>query len=231
MHARAFAERLSTGPATADVAVVSLLRQLGARRVVDVGCGPAALLIELARGDASFHGWGIEANADMLAAARATARQQGVSARVTLVDGDALDVRTSMRDERLRQVRVIVASQFINEMFGAGTDAAVTWLRDLGQLLPERLLVVADYYGRLGSSLAAQEALTLVHDHAQLTSGQGIPPARRSGWIALYTAAGARMIHAVEDIWTTRFIHVVMLPRSVEKASQGSSRATKADED
>jgi hypothetical protein len=104
----------------------------------------------------------------------------------------------------------VVASQFVNEMFGAGTADVIDWLRRLRQVLPGRVLVLADYRGRLGSSLPA-DGRTLVHDHAQLLSGQGIPPARQRDWAALYQAAGSRLVHAMEDTQTTRFIHVVAL--------------------
>ena len=65
--------------------------------------------------------------------------------------------------------------------------------------------------GRLGSALPADGRLTLVHDPAQLLSAQGVPPARRRDWAALYRAAGARLVHAIEDTQSTRFVHLVAL--------------------
>ena len=211
LHARAFEEMLGPDPAGADPALEALLRQLGALRVLDLGCGPAALLIRLAHEDAGFRGWGIEANAGMRAAARAAARRLGVTRRVTLIEGDARAADVALPAAIASQVQVIVASQFVNEMFGCGTYAVVAWLQALARALPGRLLVVADYYGRLGSALAVHDLLTLIHDHAQLSSGQGVPPARRSDWALLYRAAGASLIHAIEDVRTTRFIHLVKL--------------------
>ncbi len=187
-----------------------LLQQLGLRRVLDLGCGPATLLIEMAGSDPAFRGWGIEANTGMHTAARAAMRQAGVARQVKLFRGDARTIDAVLPPAVVADVQAVVASQFVNDMFGAGTAGVVDWLRKLRHMLPSRLLIVADYCGRLGSSLSADRR-TLVHDHAQLLSGQGVPPARQSDWAALYQAAGGRLVHAMKDTQSTRFIHLVAL--------------------
>lgn len=210
-HALAFGS-VEAAPAAQALGVLpGLLRQLGLQRVLDLGCGPATLLVEMARTDPAFRGWGIEAHAGMLAAARAALRQARVARRVHLLRGDARAIDSVLPAAVADEVQAVVASQFVNEMFGAGTAAMVVWLRRLRQVLPGRLLVLADYCGRLGSALPADARLTLVHDHAQLVSGQGVPPARRRDWAALYRAADARLVHAIEDTHSTRFVHLVAL--------------------
>ena len=209
---RQHALALSTVEAAEALGVLpGLLRQLGLQRVLDLGCGPATLLVEMARADPAFRGWGVEAHADMLAAARATLREAGVARQVHLLRGDARAIDGVLPGAVAAKVRAVVASQFINEMFGDGTAAVVDWLRRLRQVLPGRLLVLADYCGRLGSALPADARLTLVHDHAQLLSRQGVPPPRRRDWAALYRAADARLVHAIEDMHSTRFVHLVAL--------------------
>lgn len=207
-HARAFEEHDRAAEALG--VLPGLLRQLGMQRVLDLGCGPATLLIEMAGADPAFRGWGVEANARMQAAARAAMRQAGVTRRVKVLRGDARAIDTALAPAIAAQVQAAVASHFVNEMFGDGTLAVVDWLRGLRQVLPGRLLLVADYCGRLGSSLPADRR-TLVHDHAQLLSGQGVPPPRQRDWAALYQAAGGRLVHAMEDTQSTRFIHLVAL--------------------
>lgn len=194
----------------ADAALVGLLRQVGLRRVLDLGCGPARLLVALAQSDLDFRGWGVEARRPMLARARATVREAGVAAQVRLLKGDARDPSSAVPVAVAASTQAVVASQFVNELFGAGPAAAVAWMRALRGLLPGRWLVVADYAGRLGSPQMASPR-TLVHDHAQLLSGQGVPPANRRDWAALYAAAGVRLVHVIEDVSSTRFIHLVAL--------------------
>ena len=183
---------------------------MGLRSVLDLGCGPADLLIALARTDPGFRGFGVEAHRPMCARARAAVREAGVAGRVRVILGDARRPARAVPAPVAARVEAVVASQFVNEMFGAGPAAAVSWLRALRRLLPGRWLVVADYYGRLGSGQPA-DTMTLVHDHAQLLSGQGIPPAHRRDWAALYERAGSRLVHALEDGSSTRFIHLVAL--------------------
>ena len=81
-HARAF-EALD---ASALGAFPQIVRQLGLNYVLDLGCGPASLLVELARGDHQFVGWGIELNPAMCAAARRRIRGAGVGSRVRVLE-------------------------------------------------------------------------------------------------------------------------------------------------
>jgi SAM-dependent methyltransferase len=204
-HARAFAE------AGAQVgALPSLVRQLGLNHVLDLGCGPATMLVELARHDPTFVGFGLERNPAMCKAARRNVRAAGAAKRVRIVEGDATRIATAIPRDLAGRIHAVTASQFVNELFGGGSARAVRWLRDLRRTLPGRTLLVADYYGRLGTDDDVPREL-LLHDYAQLISGQGVPPPDVQGWNAVYTAAGCRLAHALEDHHTTLFIHVVVL--------------------
>jgi hypothetical protein len=44
-----------------------------------------------------------------------------------------------------------------------------------------------------------------------LISGQGIPPATMAEWRSIYSKAGCRLVHVIEDSSTTRFIHIIAL--------------------
>ena len=87
----------------------------------------------------------------------------------------------------------------------------VPWLQTLRTLYPERTFLVADYYGRLGCSDPPWPRTTLLHDFAQIISGQGIPPCDRLIWTDIYDAAGCTLIHTIEDKNATFFIHIVKL--------------------
>jgi SAM-dependent methyltransferase len=204
-HARAFAD------AGAQVgALPSLIRQLGLERVLDLGCGPAAMLVDLAEHDPSFVGWGLERNPAMIRVARRNLRAAGAGKRVRILEGDAFRLAAALPRAIAAEVQTVTASQFVNELFGRGTARAIQWLRGLRRALPGRTLLIADYYGRLGTDIEAPREL-LLHDYAQLISGQGVPPPDLDGWNAVYTAAGCRLAHALQDSRTTLFIHVVVL--------------------
>jgi SAM-dependent methyltransferase len=195
--------------------VASVLRELGlANALLDLGCGPGSLLIELAVGDRHFEGLGIDASETMCAAARAEVEAAGVSARVGIRCGDGLAVLSELPASELQRIKAVHASSFFNAMFGDGTVRAVDTLRMLRILLPGRILVVRDYYGRLRSGEPVScSGWTLVQDLAQVCSGQGVPPCDRASWQSLYDSAGCGLldVREAEAGGYLQFIHVVKL--------------------
>ena len=196
--ARAFKSASPSG------ALPAIIRQLGFNHVLDLGCGSGSLLVALARDDPHFVGWGIELDPAMCKVARANVRTARVAGRVKIFRGDA------MRPKIRAGVQAVVASQLANEMFGSGTARVIAWLRRVRRAFPDRPLLIADYYGRLGTGRRTGRE-TLLHDFIQLISGQGVPPADRKEWQRLYDAAGCRLVHVIEDTHTTLFVHLVVL--------------------
>ena len=207
-HANAFLH----APGGAEAMPAALLAQLGSQGVLDLGCGPGALLTALAVANPQLRGWGIDANPGMCRLARARLRAAGVARRVRILAGDGRVPARLLPAEARARVDTIVAGDLANELF-AKHDAAPAWLRRLRRDFPGRMLLVSDYYGRLGHAGRTTPALreTLLHDYVQAISGQGIPPPDRRAWQAVYRAAGARLVHCIEDTSTTRFLHLVGL--------------------
>jgi SAM-dependent methyltransferase len=175
---------------------------------LDLGCGNGDLLLELARRDAAFVGWGIDSNPAMLKVARSRAAHTGK--RVRFLEADCARLRETVPATIRSQIRSITCCNVANEMFAHGERQAIKWFRELRKLFPGRPLVNADYYGRLGRSKNRKlQRETLLHDYAQLISGQGVPPATIAEWRSIYTKAGYRLVHAIEDTSTTRFIHII----------------------
>lgn len=206
-HARAF-EHAGEGP---PGALVSIIQQLQLGALLDIGCGSGSLLVALAREDPRFTGWGLEINPAMCRVARAAIRAAGVGRRVKVREGDARQLQAALPATVRSSVRAVVASQVANEMFGAGSTGVVAWLREIRSALPDRPFLLSDYYGRLGRKVAPRERQVLLHDYAQLISGQGVPPASLAEWRAIYSEAGCRLVHVIEDGATTGFIHVLVL--------------------
>lgn len=206
-HARAFAavDGSSLG------ALPEIIRQLGLNHILDLGCGNGALLLDLAARDPNFFGWGIDFNSAMCKTARARIRSADVGKRVRVLQGDCGNLSAALPQRVSAKVRAVTACQVANEMFADGNSRVVAWLRDLRRLLPGRVLLIADYYGRLGKSKSRASRETLLHDYVQLISGQGVPPATRAEWRSIYSQAGCRLIHIIEDNATTRFIHILGL--------------------
>ncbi len=209
-HARAFAH-----VSTASLGVLPhIIRQLKFTNMLDLGCGNGELLLELGRQDRDFVGWGLDANPAMLKEARVrvrTARQQN---RIRLIAGDCRNVKAAIPKQIRSNICSITACQVANEMFRDGPQRAVKWLSDLSKAFPARPLLISDYYGRLGKKRGRRvekERETLLHDFAQLISGQGIPPASATEWRSVYSQARCQLVHIIEDKATTRFIHILRL--------------------
>ena len=172
---------------------------------LDIGCGNGDLLAELARRNPSFVGWGIDSNPAMLKLARA-------GKRVRFLKADGARLREELPKSVRSQIRSITCCNFANEMFANGEREAIRWFRELHKLFPGRPLLNGDYYGRLGRAKnRKQQRETLLHDYAQLISGQGIPPATMAAWRSIYSKAGCRLVHVIDDTSTTRFIHIIAL--------------------
>jgi SAM-dependent methyltransferase len=192
-----------------------LIRRLEFNHVLDLGCGNGALLLELARIDSGFVGWGIDLNPAMCRVAQARIRAARCGKRVHVLKGDCTKLSSALPTKVSVMIGSVTACHVANEMFAEGHSRAITWLRGLRRVLPGRPLLIADYYGRLGQKrgrLGRQPGrATLLHDYAQLISGQGVPPAGAAEWRSIYSHAGCRLVHIIEDKATTRFIHILRL--------------------
>ncbi|HWA60626.1 MAG TPA: class I SAM-dependent methyltransferase [Caulobacteraceae bacterium] len=210
LDADARARAFDGAPTDAASTLAGILHQLGLGRVLDLGCGSGLLLTALASHDPAFRGVGVDVSAAACRSARRRLRQAGASRRVRIIEADARDPDGWPLDAGVT-IETIVAGDLLNEMMSDEGREAVAWLRRLRATLPERTLVVADYYGALGKPGRPGDPRTLLHDFVQLASGQGVPPPDCGGWAALYERAGCRLVHALEDPHTSRFVHIVKL--------------------
>jgi SAM-dependent methyltransferase len=204
-HARTF-ERAG-GSAARPIA--ALIRALQLTHVLDIGCGSGDLLVQMGAADPNFVGWGIEMNPALCRAARARVRAACLTRRIHVIEGDSRRLGAVLPRAVRGEVTGVTACQVANELFRSGVDAAIAWLRGIRKTLPGRPVLINDYYGRLGTSTQGRHRQTLLHDYAQLISGQGIPPPRLQDWRAIYADGGYRLVHVLEDRATTQFIHVV----------------------
>jgi SAM-dependent methyltransferase len=190
-----------------------IIHQLGFEQMLDIGCGNGELLLALARKDSNFIGWGIDNNRAMLKIARSRVLQSRLQKRLLFFEGDCRKLKAELPARVRAKIRTIAACNVANDMFQNGQQPCIKWLQQLRKVFPGCPLLIVDYYGRLGkkSRPRAADHKTLLHDYAQLISGQGIPPATAKEWRAIYSQAGCRLIHIIEDNTTTRFIHLLRL--------------------
>ncbi|HUB55879.1 MAG TPA: methyltransferase domain-containing protein [Mycobacterium sp.] len=206
-HARAYTEVSGPGEAL----LPDIVQKLGLDAILDLGCGAGGLLIEMARRDKTFRGTGIDANADMIRIAEQRRRSSDIGQHaVEFIVGDVSDPSTAIPEAVLQHTKTVVAANLLNEFFMAGGQSVVAWLQSLRGVLPDAILVVADYYGVLGHGHNPPRYRAL-HDWIQLVSSQGIPPPDLAQWEALYREAGCCLAHSIEDRRAGIFVHLVRL--------------------
>ncbi len=212
-HAAAFAR--GDGAANAPE-IVQLADELELGVLLDVGCGGGQLLSEIAARRPNFRGIGIDANPSVAAAARAAIARRGFAERIEIRCGDALGVARELSERQRAAVDAIAAVSVANA-YSAGYPGRTIddFLRALQALFPNRIVFVCDYYGRLGAVPDAPERFgrTLLHDVAQVVSGQGVPPADAEAWRAIYARTDCTLIAVYEDEndGIRRFLHIVQL--------------------
>jgi SAM-dependent methyltransferase len=193
-----------------------LLRAYQIRTLLDLGCGPAALLLDLALAEPTFKGWGIDESSSMCTIAAERVADAGLANRISVIQGDVRDLGARLPGEKRADVEALYGRSILNEFFRLGNEEAVEFVAMLKNLFPNRLFFVADYYGKLTRVRPRQPRKyrhTLLHDVVQAVSGQGIPPADVSGWAQIYRAADCSIVHVYEgnNNGIEWFIHVVRL--------------------
>jgi SAM-dependent methyltransferase len=206
-HARAF-EGTQTLSATM---LIDLVIQLGLNHVLDLGCGTGGMLLELAKRNPQFEGWGVDSNPWMCATARRQANSGAARQRIRFLRADCRDLATSLPKAIVRRVQTMTAASLANEFCGDGGASAVAWLAGLKSAFPGRTLLIADYYGRLTGNRKRWKPNIALHDFAQLISGQGIPPPDLAAWKKIYRSAECALVHAIEDRASSFFAHVIKL--------------------
>jgi SAM-dependent methyltransferase len=195
--------------------VVKQLRRGGYRNLVDLGCGPASLLVEMALRDDHFTGVGIDQSKVMCRLARARVRQAGVASRLKILRGNVSNIADVLEAQQRSRVEAIHGRSLINAYFGQAGYSAKRFLCKLRSAFPGRIAFFVDYYSELRSKAISRRGFRLgrLHDLAQVASGQGIPPSNLREWQALYKAAGCKLVSA-ENIRNDQirwFVHEVRL--------------------
>lgn len=196
--------------------LIQLVECLEVNVILDIGCGGGQLLAELGERNPDLCAIGVDSNAEMVSHARLEANNSGLLDRVEFICGDWYAVASNLSEARRHSVDIIVAVSVLNAYFGGLADQSITvCLSRLQSLFPNRILLACDYFGRLdsGCSTPEESQRTLIHDVAQLVSGQGVPPQNIGQWEKIYAETSCTLLQAWEGLsdgiaW---FIHLIQL--------------------
>jgi SAM-dependent methyltransferase len=209
-HAAAF------GGDEPDRLLVDIVEDLAFDKLLDLGCGGGQLLNALVKKRPSIRGVGIDINPLAIDTAKNSAQASQLSDRIIYLVGDFRKVLGDFSREQLSQVDAVVAANVLNEFFANPSGAEVVEvLTQLRQFIPGALLIVSDYYGRLGTPLSSCSRWhpTITHDLVQVLSGQGVPPSDPAAWADIYARASCLQVGRIEGetdgiAW---FVHLVRI--------------------
>lgn len=171
-----------------------VLERLSFRHVIDLGCGTARFLVDVAQ-RYGVTGFGIDLAPEACADAERAIAEAGLTDRVRVRCGDAGDLDTI---PEATEADLAVAHFLLHEIFEHGRDALVAYLQKLGSLMPVGAhMLVAEVQPASGAPDERwRPEFTLLH----AIMGQQLMTLE--GWDEAFATAG----------WTRKEAHEIGLP-------------------
>ncbi len=180
--------------------ILKLIKQLGGRYVMDIGCGAGDFLIQLALNWPDGAGIGIDMNREVVAEANQNAERCGVSDRLTFCHAQLSAAPMPIRPEALSQVDTLTAMYLLHEFAGRGGPAAiVAAMTQLRKQFPGRKLLMLE--GERADPVALQTApprtyAQLDYSFIHPLSRQG-PLRNPAEWEDIIRSAGAKLLDRI----------------------------------
>lgn len=194
----------------------AILDKVDGSSILDLGCGMGGLMAGYCSGDKKRRAIGIDNNRGLCKRGNRLFENNKLKSRARIYYGDVLKIDEAIPKRSRDAVDIVVANNFMNELFGSGVKKpAEILLAELKKTFPDRYLVIMDYYGVFGTSRRNHPLLqhNYMHDIMQLFSGQGVPPANYKAWNKYYSKAGCKLLQVFEGTNTgiSWFIHVIRM--------------------
>jgi SAM-dependent methyltransferase len=173
--------------------VIEAIRDTGARRVMDLGCGSAQMLARTCQLGDGIQGVGVDRDPDSCAVARETVEREGLRDRLVIVQGDAGDL-ASLPADAVAGVDMVTVMFLLHEILRQrGREGTVALLRDIARLVGKGgHLVVVEVSGTTAPTY--QEDLLFVPEYELLHEYTNQRLASRAEWEAMVTEAGMRVL-------------------------------------
>ncbi|MEV0535394.1 methyltransferase domain-containing protein [Kitasatospora sp. NPDC050463] len=191
--------------------VRDLVRERGARGVLDLGCGTGGLVLDLVRENPELRGFGLDIAQDAIDYAGRRAAEQGVADRLSFLVADAFRPQ-DWPAEVVEGADFYVAVGALHEHFRDGEAAVVDMLgryADLLRAAPNRTLLLCEPELLVDSEDAN---FYLIH----VLTEQGFPRPR-DGWLKVIEAAGLtckRVFSAPNTAFRFAYYEIVAEPSS-----------------
>jgi SAM-dependent methyltransferase len=176
--------------------VTEVVRASGARKVLDLGCGSARMLANICALDDSIEAVGLDVDPDSCAVARETAEREGLDGRLTIVQGDAFDLRRSLPPEVAEGIDAVTVMFLLHEILRQrGREGTVDLLRGIADFIrPDGRLVIVEVSGT--KDHVYREKLLFVPEYELLHEYTNQRLAPRPEWEAMVAEAGMEVVEA-----------------------------------
>lgn len=165
---------------------IDMIDALGARHVLDLGCGDAIFLRELCAQRAHVTGYGLDIAADTIAEGQAAVREAGLSARIHLFVEDV--TRVEQLPAPLEQIEVATIFFVLHELLYQGFETAVDFLKSYRSHFPGVPLIVFEAVKPSTETMRKRPGMA-VHYFLQHELSQQ-RPVSQAEWRQLFRAAG-----------------------------------------
>jgi SAM-dependent methyltransferase len=122
--------------------ILQKLRDLKARRLVDVGCGSAAVLTAFCQMDSELKGVGLDIDPGFQTEARRRVEAMGLTDRIQLVLGDI--TKPAQYIDVMGKVDAFNAMMVMHEFLRDGEDAVAEILRVLKKAFPGKYMIITE---------------------------------------------------------------------------------------
>ncbi len=166
--------------------VQELLNRNGFTKVLDLGCGDAAFLVDLCKADPGVTGYGIDLSAEAIADGCRNATQENVQDRIHLVAEDMFKLDSVA--EQFKSVQAATSFFVLHEFLRNGRGRVVEFFKTFREAFPGTSLIICESVRhtpeQIRKRLGPLAEFQLVHD----LTGQN--PITRDEWRSAFTEAG-----------------------------------------
>lgn len=190
--------------------VVSELSRLGVKKVVDLGCGSADVLIDFCNIDPHLQGVGIDISPEALEEAQRRVSEAGLENRISLCQGDIIHPRSFKR--YMDNVDAFNGIMVFHEFLCEGGNILVDILHQMKELFPGRYLIIGEFNKVSDKEFEAMPYPDRIHPLfyqyiIHPLTWQVLLP--KESWLSLFERAGLEIIK-VEDDFPFRLTEYVL---------------------
>ncbi len=109
--------------------VIENMKKLGVKKVADLGCGSADVLISLCEQDKNLQGVGVDLSDDALKEAKERVQKKGLEKRISLVQGDLYNPSTFSK--KIQDVDGFNAIMVMHEFLRDGKEKVIQMFKDM----------------------------------------------------------------------------------------------------